>query len=128
MVFEYCTTDLEIVLNDSSIQLSQPIVKAYMQMMLSAVAHLHSMGIIHQVGRLPPQCALWADLTACAYLRQDIKPNNFLVSEDGSLKLTDFGMAGFVPPPDREMQPQVVTMYDARAPCAPGCAAARGAD
>lgn len=116
MVFEYCTTDLEIVLNDSSIQLSQPIVKAYMQMMLSAVAHLHGMGIIHQVRRRRRSAPRQSFLTARFYLRQDIKPNNFLVSEDGSLKLTDFGMAGFVPPPDREMQPQVVTMYGAPAP------------
>lgn len=54
LVFEFCTTDLEVIINDSSMQLTQPIIKAYLQMMLSSVAHLHQLGILHRVRRRPP--------------------------------------------------------------------------
>jgi serine/threonine protein kinase len=51
---------------------------------------------------------------------QDIKPENLLLGADNQIKLADFGLACLYGSPDREMHPNVVTMYAARGRCVAG--------
>jgi cyclin-dependent kinase 7 len=71
LVFEYMDTDLENVIKDRSLVLSAADIKAYMLGMLNALCHCHENWVVHR----------------------DIKPNNFLISRDGMIKLTDFGLS-----------------------------------
>ncbi len=61
-VFEYCETDLELVIKDSSLIFAAADVKAYMRMVLQALDFCHKRWVLHR----------------------DVKPNNFLVSPDGA--------------------------------------------
>lgn len=62
-VFEYCETDLELVIKDSSLIFAAADVKAYMQMILRSLAFCHERWVLHR----------------------DVKPNNFLVAPTGDL-------------------------------------------
>lgn len=64
-VFEYMQTDLEIVIKDRGITLSQADVKSYMQMVLQGLNFCHKRWVLHR----------------------DVKPNNFLISEQGALEV-----------------------------------------
>lgn len=71
LVLEYMATDLAAVIRCASCPIPIPFVKAYMWMLFTGVAFMHSHSIIHR----------------------DIKPHNLLISPDGTLKLADFGLA-----------------------------------
>ena len=60
-VFEYCETDLELVIKDRSLIFSAADVKAYLQMVLQGLAFCHDNWVLHR----------------------DIKPNNFLIAPTG---------------------------------------------
>lgn len=79
LVLEYMESDLEAVIRDRSIVLSEADVKSYMRMILSALAHCHTSFVVHR----------------------DVKPNNMLLAADGTLKLADFGLARTFGSPDR---------------------------
>jgi cyclin-dependent kinase 7 len=66
-----CCCSLDDVIRDKSTQLSPADVKAYMQMLLQGLAHVHREGVVHR----------------------DIKPDNMLIGSDNALKLADFGLA-----------------------------------
>lgn len=89
LVFEYMECDLEAVIKDSSLRLVEGDVKAYMRMILKALEHCHKNWILHR----------------------DVKPNNLLVSSEGKLKLTDFGLARMFGSPDRRFTSQVFSRW-----------------
>lgn len=60
-VFEYCETDLELVIKDRSLIFSAADVKSFMDMILRGLAFCHDHWVLHR----------------------DVKPNNFLVSPTG---------------------------------------------
>ncbi|CAL6356789.1 unnamed protein product [Bathycoccus prasinos] len=81
LVFEFASGgDLEMIIKDSSIDLSIADVKSYLRMSLEAIAFCHQNWILHR----------------------DVKPNNLLVHETGALKLADFGLARAFGSPERE--------------------------
>lgn len=61
MVFEYMDSDLEALIKAKGVVLSPANVKAYMKMLLTALAHCHARWVVHR----------------------DVKPNNMLVDADG---------------------------------------------
>ena len=61
-VFEYCETDLELVIKDRSLIFSAADVKAYLRMVLQGLAFCHDNWVLHR----------------------DIKPNNFLIAPSGA--------------------------------------------
>ncbi|KAF6263279.1 kinase-like domain-containing protein [Scenedesmus sp. NREL 46B-D3] len=71
LVFEYMDCSLEDVIRDKATQLSPADVKAYMQMLLQGLAHVHGRGVVHR----------------------DVKPDNMLIGSNSVLKLADFGLA-----------------------------------
>ncbi|DBB14813.1 hypothetical protein WJX82_002302 [Trebouxia sp. C0006] len=89
LVFEYMQTDLEVVIKDRSLTFSEGDVKAYMQMVLQGINFCHKRWVLHR----------------------DIKPNNFLISQQGDVKLGDFGLARIFGSPDRKWTNQVFATW-----------------
>ncbi|XP_055371643.1 cyclin-dependent kinase 7 [Condylostylus longicornis] len=89
LVFDFMDTDLEIIIKDSNIILTQSNIKAYMIMTLQGLEYLHQNWILHR----------------------DLKPNNLLINSDGILKIGDFGLAKFFGSPNRIYTHQVVTRW-----------------
>lgn len=77
LAFLYCPTDLAeaIVLRRRTLnpkgRFRDDVVRAVMRDVLSAINHCHANGVLHR----------------------DVKPGNFLVSGEGRIQLTDFGLA-----------------------------------
>ena len=69
LVFEFCMTDLERVLNAREIFFSVNDIKSICLMILRAIEHCHDHHVLHR----------------------DLKPANLLISNTGDIKLTDFG-------------------------------------
>lgn len=99
MVMSYMDHDLCGLLHNRDIRFTLPHIKLYMSQLLSGMAYLHEK----------------------QYMHRDIKSANVLVSNDGSLKIADFGLARkyFEAPPDlvsatpaaRMYTPKVVTRW-----------------
>ncbi|CEO99568.1 Cyclin-dependent kinase 2 like protein [Plasmodiophora brassicae] len=89
VVLEQMSTDLEVIINTTSIVLRPGDIKAYMRMLLSAVMHCHRNWTMHR----------------------DLKPSNCLISVDGVLKLSDFGLAKIFGSPNAVYSPQACTLW-----------------
>lgn len=93
LVFEYMDHDLTGLVSAataSGARFTLPQVKCYMKQLLSGIEHCHNKGVLHR----------------------DIKSSNLLVSEDGILKIADFGLAThFDPDNPRPMTSQVITLW-----------------
>lgn len=74
LVFEYMDWSLEQVIRDHGQTLTAADIKSFMLMILKGLAFVHSQQIVHR----------------------DVKPDNMLISSDGTLKLADFGLARWV--------------------------------
>jgi len=85
LALEYLPSDLEAVIKDSSSPLPPERIKSFMMMALRALECIHSRFLAHR----------------------DIKPNNFLLASDGTLKLADFGLSRPLASPDVRMTSQV---------------------
>jgi len=70
MVMEFCDHDLT-GLTDAGQKFTVPQIKCYMKQLLEGLAYCHSQKVLHR----------------------DIKGSNLLISNDGQLKLADFGLA-----------------------------------
>ncbi|GMN54221.1 hypothetical protein TIFTF001_023352 [Ficus carica] len=73
LVFEYMEHDITGLLSCPDVKFSESQIKCYMKQLLSGIEHCHSRGVMHR----------------------DIKGSNLLVSNDGILKVADFGLANF---------------------------------
>ena len=71
LVLEYFPWDLEMIIKDKGIIFMPGDIKAWLWMLLNALDACHKQWILHR----------------------DVKPNNLLVSQDGRIKLADFGLA-----------------------------------
>lgn len=90
LVFEYMEHDLAGLSSSPDIKFSESQVKCYMHQLLSGLEHCHSHGIMHR----------------------DIKCANLLVSNEGVLKIADFGLANFCNAERRQpLTTRVVTLW-----------------
>eukprot|EP00775_Hariotina_reticulata_P007724 gene7724-7923_t len=91
LVFEYMDWSLEDVVRDKNLQIPPAAVKAYMQMLLQALAFTHEQQVVHR----------------------DVKPDNLLIGNSGIMKLADFGLArSLTASPDSScMTPQVFSRW-----------------
>jgi len=83
---EYCPTDLEKVIQNTSIFISPADTKCYFKQILSGMEFCHSHFILHR----------------------DLKPSNLLINTNGMVKLADFGLARSFGTPVA-MTPTVIT-------------------
>ncbi|KAL7072987.1 hypothetical protein ACQ4LE_007849 [Meloidogyne hapla] len=89
LVMEYCDQDLASLLDNMQTPFSESQVKCILLQLFRGVAHLHSRFFIHR----------------------DIKVSNLLLTEQGILKIADFGLARLYGDPPTEMTPRVVTLW-----------------
>lgn len=89
LVFDFMDTDLEVIIKDNMIILSQANIKSYILQTLQGLEYLHLSWILHR----------------------DLKPNNLLVNSAGVLKIGDFGLAKLYGSPNRLNTHHVVTRW-----------------
>ncbi|CAH0550649.1 unnamed protein product [Brassicogethes aeneus] len=89
LVMEFLPCNLgDLLKSDLKLELTQ--IKSYMKMMLSGIDYMHSHKIMHR----------------------DIKPYNLLISDQGALKIADFGLARiYIKGPKRQYSHQVATRW-----------------
>jgi len=89
LVFDFMEWDLEAVIKDKTVLLSDGDIKCYMLQLLRGVEHCHKNWILHR----------------------DLKPNNLLLGPQGILKIADFGLARAFGSPNNIFTHQVVTRW-----------------
>ncbi|KAL9691884.1 hypothetical protein QQ045_012311 [Rhodiola kirilowii] len=90
LVFEYMEHDLSGLISHPDVNFSDAQIKCYMQQLLNGMEHCHMRGVIHR----------------------DVKTSNILVSNEGVLKVADFGLANFLSARNRRpLTSRVVTLW-----------------
>ncbi|GLU01870.1 hypothetical protein SLE2022_191520 [Rubroshorea leprosula] len=90
LVFEYMEHDLAGLSSCPYIKFTEAQVKCYMKQLLCGIEHCHLRGVMHR----------------------DIKASNILVSDQGILKMADFGLANVITPKNRhQLTSRVVTLW-----------------
>ncbi|KAG0351977.1 serine/threonine protein kinase, CMGC, CDC2/CDK sub [Podila minutissima] len=89
MVFPYMDHDLSGLLNNPKVRLSVPQIKLYMKQLLEGTIYMHSHKILHR----------------------DMKAANLLISNNGTLKIADFGLARPFKPEGEDYTSKVVTRW-----------------
>jgi cyclin-dependent kinase 7 len=89
LVLEYLTCDLEMIIKNKNILFSSGDIKSWMIMLLEGVNAIHRLFIIHR----------------------DLKPNNLLISQEGVLKICDFGLSRTFGDPNCVMTSNTVTRW-----------------
>ncbi|KAF9196424.1 serine/threonine protein kinase, CMGC, CDC2/CDK sub [Haplosporangium sp. Z 11] len=89
MVFPYMDHDLSGLLNNPKVRLTSPQIKLYMKQLLEGTIYMHEHKILHR----------------------DMKAANLLISNDGTLRIADFGLARPFKPKGEEYTTKVVTRW-----------------
>jgi len=89
LVYECASTDLEKIIKNKGIPLSMGDVKQHLFQLLTAVDACHERWILHR----------------------DLKPDNMLYMDDGTMKLADFGLARMYGTPKARLSPEAITLW-----------------
>jgi negative regulator of the PHO system len=89
LVFEICEVDLKNYLDQKRNILSPVAIKSFMRDLFEGLAYCHSQKVLHR----------------------DLKPQNLLLTKDGTLKLADFGLARAFGIPVHTYSNEVVTLW-----------------
>lgn len=89
LVMEYCEQDLASLLDNLEKPFTESEVKCIIIQLLRGLQYLHDNFIIHR----------------------DIKVSNLLLTDEGCLKIADFGLARTFSVPSKSMTPNLVTLW-----------------
>ena len=89
LVYECAFTDLEKIVHNRAIPISMADTKRHLLSLLQAISACHDRWILHR----------------------DLKPDNMLFLEDGTMKLADFGLARMYGTPKARLSPQAITLW-----------------
>lgn len=89
LVYECASTDLEKIIKNKAIPLSLGDIKQHLYQLMTAVAACHERWILHR----------------------DLKPDNMLYLDNGTMKLADFGLARMYGTPKGRLSPQAITLW-----------------
>jgi len=89
LVFEYLDNDLRRYMDRVGKKMHRMLVKSYLQQLLEGVGYCHSHRVLHR----------------------DLKPQNLLIDQKGTLKLADFGLARAFGIPVRTYTHEIVTLW-----------------
>lgn len=89
LVMEKAVTDLDRILHNISISISLADIKQHLFSLLNAISACHEKWILHR----------------------DLKPDNMLFLEDGTMKLADFGLARMYGTPKKRLSPEAITLW-----------------
>lgn len=87
VAYEFLDRELSKIIHDSTVVLTEPLIKGLFKQLLVGIAEIHRRGVLHR----------------------DIKPQNLLLKSNGILKVADFGLARFISSPGREMTAGVIS-------------------
>eukprot|EP01123_Difflugia_compressa_P008782 TRINITY_DN271_c0_g1_i1.p1 TRINITY_DN271_c0_g1~~TRINITY_DN271_c0_g1_i1.p1 ORF type:complete len:305 (+),score=46.29 TRINITY_DN271_c0_g1_i1:117-1031(+) len=88
LVFEYLDQDLKNYM-DSVVRIEPALIQSYTKQLLQGLLYCHQRRILHR----------------------DLKPQNLLIDQKGTLKLADFGLARAVCVPVRQYTHEVITLW-----------------
>lgn len=89
LVYEVAFTDLEKIITNKVIPITLADAKQHMLTLLRAIAACHERWILHR----------------------DLKPDNMLFLQDGTMKLADFGLSRCYGTPKQRLSPQAITLW-----------------
>lgn len=89
LVFEYLPQDLKKYMDSHPQGIEINLAKSYLRQLLQGIAYCHSRRVLHR----------------------DLKPQNLLIDESGSIKLADFGLARAVGIPMRMYTHEIITLW-----------------
>ena len=90
LVLEYCITDLNIIIKNTSILLNEAAIKGYLYQICQGLLYCHQQ---------------------CRIMHRDMKPENLLITTKGIVKLADFGHATKFPEDNTATFPKVITLW-----------------
>ncbi len=89
LVMEFCSQDLASLLDNMASPFTEAQVKCIMKQVFQGLDYLHGRFIVHR----------------------DLKVSNLLMTDEGAVKIADFGLARFFGLPLKPMTPKVVTLW-----------------
>jgi cyclin-dependent kinase 7 len=117
LVFEFMPFDLEKIIRDQSLVLSPAHIKCIMKMLFQGLDYMHSNFVLHRDLKPAYVAASYPNNNNNNTIATNIDTllvsmgSNLLIGADGTLKITDFGLARVYGEPNRRLSSEVVTLW-----------------